>query len=467
MAYGETVAGLAILVALNLLFFRNNWGYFDANPHPFWLVVIPVAARYGALPGYSAGFLSASVYFLLIATQPRSVFAVDILSTRAMLNPVLFIIVGGALGELREAQKRAHTTLAAKYDDVQVALQDLAQRYLGAIEINRELERRIVSQTSTVTTLYHAAKALDQLDIEELSPSVLELTTSFIEAEACSLYLRKDGKLVLKAARPANVEFGRPGELDTRQGMIGIAVAEKRTVTVRDVLTEATPAQIMGQRLLMATPILGENQDVLGVLAVERMPFLRFTPTAVRLFTLLGDWASSAFQTALRFQQTQDRNVEDPLTGAYSFSYMMKRLHEEIVRARSYGFPLTLLALRIERYDAVPRVKVPSLLQTLGFIFRRHIRPMDMLGKYATEDIFLIALPHVAADEGRALALRIQQELEQFGFQPFDTGERLQVTVSVAGGIQGVGGPEELVERAIQGIRSFAAAQLPKRRGVS
>src|SRR5262249_47182357 len=270
MAFVEMAIGFGVIVVLNLLFFRrDNWGFFDTNPHPFWLAILPIAARYGALPGYAVGFLAAFLYLMFVVLQPRSAFVVDILSVQALLNPVLFIVVGAGLGELRESQKRAQKNLAERYDEVEAGLQDLAQRYLAAVEINKEMERRIVTQTSTVTTLYQAAKALEKLDIEELSPSVLELVTNFIEAEACALYLRENGRYVLKAARPANVDYARPAELDTTRGMVAIAYGDRRTVTVRDVITEATPAQIMAQRLLMATPLLGQNQDVIGILTVE------------------------------------------------------------------------------------------------------------------------------------------------------------------------------------------------------
>ena len=57
-AYVEMRGGFALLVALNWRFFReDNWGYFDVNPHPFWLVVVPIAVRYdGSKP--AAGRIS-------------------------------------------------------------------------------------------------------------------------------------------------------------------------------------------------------------------------------------------------------------------------------------------------------------------------------------------------------------------------------------------------------------------------
>ena len=334
LAYVEMAAGLGTLATLNLVFFRDDLGFTSVNPNPLWLVIVFVAARYGAVPGYAVGALSALVYLALVALQGGFSFALDAPGVQVVSNPVLFLVVGGALGELRESHKRAHKRLAAKYDEVEADLQDLAQRYLAAIELARELERRVVSQTSTVMTLYQAAKGLEYLDVRELSPSVLELTANFIEADACALYLHQDGKFLLEAARPANADLDRPEELDTTGGLPAIVLRDKRTATVRDVLAEATPAQLSGERLLMATPLLSEDREVMGILTVEKIPFLRFTPAAVRLFALLGDWASSAFQRALRFQHTQDRNVEDELTGAYNYHHTRKRLCDEIVRAR-------------------------------------------------------------------------------------------------------------------------------------
>ncbi len=464
LAYVEMAVGLGLIVAINLLFFRDdNWGFFETNPHPFWLVVLPIAARYGAGPGYVVGGLAAALYALLIVFQPRSIFAVDILSTQAILPPVLFLVVGAGLGELREAQKRAQKDLAGRYDAMEADLEDLAQRYLAAVEINREMQRRIVSQTSTVTTLYQAAKALDQLEIEQLCPAILELVEAFIEAEACALYLREDGKFVLREARPEHADFQRPQVLDTTRGIPALVLSEQRTATIRDVFASATPMQIARAPLLIATPLFGHNHEVIGILTVERMPFLRLTPSAVKLFSLLGDWASSAFQTALRFQQTRDRNVVDELTGAYSASYISKRLGEELARARMYRLPLSVLAIRIDHYASIPAVKVPSVLQALSVVFRRYIREIDVLGKSPSDDGFIVLLPQLTAEEGAAVGERIRREVEAFAFQPFDTEQTLSVSVAVATLGPDVQRPDDLITKALHSLPVLAPGPISQR----
>jgi diguanylate cyclase (GGDEF)-like protein len=193
------------------------------------------------------------------------------------------------------------------------------------------------------------------------------------------------------------------------------------------------------------------------------MPFLRFTPAAVKLFALLGDWASSALQRALRFQQTRDRNIEDELTGAYNYAYMIKRLDQEMTRARSYQLVLTVLALRIVDYDEIIPVRVPGVLKTLSLVLRHHIRPIDILGKYVTDDVFLIVLPHLSAQEGHSLAAQIGREVEAFGFKPFDDDRSLVVATGAASVTADTSNAEALVEDALGARQEPTRADHPRR----
>lgn len=449
-AYLETAVGLGALVALGFAFFRRDPGFLSVDPHPYWLVVIAIAARYGARPGYLAGALAALAYlaFALSGSGPSG--------SAVLVDVVLFLIGGAALGELRESQIRAHARLAGRLEDVEDGLQDLAGRYLASMELTRELERRVVDQTSTVTTLYGAAKALERLEIDDLSPSILELTASFVEAESCSVYLRRDDAFALAAARPERASFERPEELDTGRGVAALAVGERRTATVRDVLAEASPAQMAREKVLMATPLLSEDREVMGVVVVERIPFLRFTPATVKLFSLLGDWASSAMQRALRFRDTRDRNIEDELTGAYNYPYMLKRLEEEISRSRRYGTPLTVIAARIGDHAAIEPVRLPGVLRTVSLVLRYGIRTTDVLGKHAAPDAFLIALPHTDPPGARILADRLEKAVADFGFKPFGDERDLRVSAGVAAPSEGVPDADALIEAALQDAEARA-----------
>ena len=450
-AYVETIVGLSALTAVDWSLFQGDPTFGGANPNPFWLVVVLIAVRYGALPGYFAGFMSALVYLTLAVLRGGLAFLEGPLSMQVLLDPVLFLLVGAIIGEMRESNKRAYKNLALKYGEVETSVQDLAQRYLASMELSRELERRIASQTSTVMTLYKAAKSLENLEMKTLSSSVLELTASFIEAEACALYLRHNGKFVLEESRPAHVDFDRPHELDTTRGIVSIVLGERRTATVRDLIVDASPGEILGYNLLMAAPLLSEDNEVMGIITVEKMPFLRFTPTSVKLFALLSDWASSAFQRALRFQQTRDRNIEDERTGAYNYFYVLKRLSEEIERSRRYGLPLTLMALSIRDYERIPIGNSTRVLRMLSHTIRRHTRTWDVLGKHPIEGTFLLILLHTSADVAEVVAERLKRETEAFKFETL-ADYKLDIHIGRASLSETAADAETLVEQAVRNL---------------
>src|SRR5436305_1676193 len=116
LAYLEIAVGFTLLVALNVLFFRDHWGYLDVQPHPYWLIVIPIAVRYGALPGYLAGSVAAILYLLFAASSGQPLFGGDLLSSRPIIYSVLLLLAGAVFGELRETQREALTWVTEARD---------------------------------------------------------------------------------------------------------------------------------------------------------------------------------------------------------------------------------------------------------------------------------------------------------------------------------------------------------------
>ena len=45
----ETLIGIAILVAIDMAFLKNTGVYQNVHPHPYWIVVLLIACRYGTV----------------------------------------------------------------------------------------------------------------------------------------------------------------------------------------------------------------------------------------------------------------------------------------------------------------------------------------------------------------------------------------------------------------------------------
>ncbi|MCH6559651.1 hypothetical protein IH799_04765, partial [candidate division KSB1 bacterium] len=97
----ETLIGMAILLAIDIAFLKNTSVYQNIHPHPYWIVILLIACRYGTVQGALAGGLTAIVYIAISAKTGEINFSHDVFPRGVFKYPFLFILVGGILGEIR------------------------------------------------------------------------------------------------------------------------------------------------------------------------------------------------------------------------------------------------------------------------------------------------------------------------------------------------------------------------------
>ena len=93
----ETVVGFVLLLVLNTLLFNTAPAYAGAHPHPYWIVILLVASRYGTLQGLFAGITAA--FFYIFLNSNSDIFSNSIFPYGGYVLPFLFVLVGGVIGE--------------------------------------------------------------------------------------------------------------------------------------------------------------------------------------------------------------------------------------------------------------------------------------------------------------------------------------------------------------------------------
>jgi len=375
-----------------------------------------LAAEYGLFPGLWAGALAGVLWICTAGFGPFP---------QAFRMPTLMLAVGGAFGALGERHRRKLGELRAQYEEVREGLEDLSVQYLALQEAYRELERRIMGQSATVETLYRVSRRLESLFPEEVYQAAPELVRDFLDAEACALYLKVDGKLVLKGAVGEPKTGSRPQELPLDVWPVGEALEKGRVVSLRD-KEEFSAGEALREPILMAAPLLAGG-DALGVLVVESLPFLKLTPSSIRMLSIIADWTGRALDTAQRFQSLRREAVEDEVSGVYSFSYIRNRLKEEWERAKRYKVPLSVLLFRVLEYSEIPPENREKVLLSLGAVFRYILRTVDIVGKYRYEEGFVVLLPMTPLPGAYRTAERVLGEVRAFGFKPFPDERELRL----------------------------------------
>jgi diguanylate cyclase (GGDEF)-like protein len=183
---------------------------------------------------------------------------------------------------------------------------------------------------------------------------------------------------------------------------------------------------------LMVPLIVG--QDVVGALEVSESEHLRhFTAEETALCTALGEQAAVAIRNAQMYSQLQEQKktierqaTTDGLTGLYNHRHFFERLGAEAVRARRYGFALSVIMLDLDDFKRVnDRHGHPAgdrVLSTVGDVLRAQVREdVDVPARYGGEE-FAVILPHTGplsaelpetANGAQATAERIRRAIAE------------------------------------------------------
>jgi K+-sensing histidine kinase KdpD len=256
-------------------------------------VVFAIAVRYHKAAAYSTGLLGAIVYTLLLWQQDQ--LSLSLAMLHRLLEPFLLVLCSVVASDMLHAQRRRLMLAEQKQVRTEELLNKTIRQYQTALSINAELERQIAGQTTSVITISDKMTQVWQPDGTKRYNAILDMIAHAIEAQACSLYLNHHGRMILYTYHPVGASEP-PSVLNLKDPLIRQVIRQRKVITVRDLLTEQTP--VLQKTAYMAGPLIDRKGQVLGIVIIDKIALLKFTPNAVRLFATMLHMASVALQTA-------------------------------------------------------------------------------------------------------------------------------------------------------------------------
>ncbi len=406
----ETVAAYVVLVALNMVWQPGDIGWVDIALHPYYIVVLLIAARYGTVDGIVAGVLGAVTYtwFRLAASPESFAGAAALVDLELMTTPYMLILVGTMVGELRQVAQDEIDTLWARAKRLRSDIDNLSGETRLVRQHNEDLQERIASSTQTTGAFYEAAASVQSLREEEALPSILDIVKRFVGAEKSAIYMRgPDGwELRLHAGWDSAHEF--PRTIGGNNPLLE-KVAQGEVVTMRDVSLDFEGTDIVLAAPLRRGDAPGEGK-VIGAITVQQIPLSRLNLATVRNLEGVSHWGSRVLASAEAFERVKDRDPADAITGTFRYAYMLRRLDEECGRWRRYHTPVTLLLLQVNNYERVPRIKRAAFLRRIGRLILQNVRHVDMVSRWKSANAFALILPSTDSGGSRELIARITDQ---------------------------------------------------------
>ncbi|MHB8423038.1 MAG: diguanylate cyclase domain-containing protein [Leptospirales bacterium] len=340
------------------------WGYtgtgslIHARFQPFEIVVLLVAGRYGFVYGTSTAIFAFLAYYAVLLY--RDGFSSFFPEEFSFLWPSVFLFSGMVIGDLRDDE---HQKLADKERQLEL---EREQSRNSVIQISiletalSELEKRFLLQPETVSTLYDVARSINIADMNNLPHAILSGIQRFAKIETASLYKRTRNHWELHESLGT---FPRRSEVPLKDGNFGRALSSGKLIILQDLFDHpnASPEERVHENEfpapIITLPIRASHQEVLWIIAIESIPFLRITPETLRMLEIIGDWAGTQLAMLEEREATRKKIPVDPVTGLSQKAFFLERTKEELQKARRYKLPLSLLEI-----DFIPTDPLGHLL---------------------------------------------------------------------------------------------------------
>ena len=402
---------LGIIVGLELTFGDGKLGSFRVHPHPYWLVVLPMAAARGLVAGVTAAVLATLAYVAGARDELAVERILDLLDFEIMREPMLFLSVSFLVGEFRDIAAERIRKLTEKRDTAENEVVRIREQRDVLNEASRILERRLVDQNTQFGSLMEVSARAEGASPAEIQEIALELVDEHCGASASILLPRLDGTVELLCYRG----WAR-NEVDLRLGaardseLVLRAIREGREINGY-ALNESPP----DAGPLVVSPLTGSPGRIDALLCLDEVPPSLLNSSTIRTFRAISAWTSALLGRTETDAGSGSRGGDAPrleptqqwIGSAQQFG---SRLLIEYDRSVRHGLPLSFLAIRVTRKDGHPS---PSMAMVDEFIldrFSTRIRASDSVYRYPRPGCYVLVLPGTPVAGASALKSRLVPE---------------------------------------------------------
>jgi diguanylate cyclase (GGDEF)-like protein len=174
---------------------------------------------------------------------------------------------------------------------------------------------------------------------------------------------------------------------------------------------------------------------------------------------LRGALRSAQDELAAERATVRELTVRDELTGLLNRKEMARLLDDEVMRARRYKHPLSLLLVDV---DDLARINAEhgtpmgdEVLQSVAAVLRSNLRPVDRPARYGGAELAVL-LPDTFANDGVQVAERLRGLVAEAAARTKSaatTRPRVTISVGVAGIHESEKSAEELLHAATLALK--------------
>lgn len=286
-----------------------------------WLAPMLVALRYGVLPSLLAGSVVVANVWLAwqLGRLPGGV-------------PEASLFGGGLMvllcGEFSDVWRDRNNRMEEAYLYMSERLSRLTKRHLLLNLSHDRLEQEMLARPGTLRDALARLRALSmEAKPEEPMPGatgLLQLLSQYVNIESAQIYLLEP-KGVSYALGRSIARLGEPVALSADDELL------QRVLEKGGLAHIASPEVSLQRRTsqLVVAPLVAGDRELVGVLAVTRMPFFSLTDENLQMMLVMLGYFADNLRSASGVAKIQQRLPDMPYLFAQELARLL-RLHQQV-----------------------------------------------------------------------------------------------------------------------------------------
>jgi len=345
--------------------------------------------------------------------------------------------------------------MAETFDSLKNQCEELQQKCAELTASNQILKNRLAELNS----LYLISLTLTRtLDLPEILKSIRSLFQKKIKVDHFGLFILDETLSYLSLQS----HFGLPKSMDALPAMkfgedlFGEVLASEQMIYIPDI-ERATQFQffksIPMSGSFLAIPISIRKNHPLGVLSLQRRKINGFSKEEREFFKRIALELAKVLDKSLLFQHTKELSITDDLTGLYNRRYFNQRFEREVLRAKRYRRPLSILLIDIDYFknynDINGHLLGDEVLKKVAYLIESNLRKADIVARYGGEE-FVVLLPEIDKTHADQVAEKLRRtvELRHFPKEQYQPNKNLTISIGLATLPDDSTNPRELIEFA-------------------
>lgn len=308
----ETVVITLFAIAMGIVFQHDNPFQISGEFPWIWLAPVLVALRYGVAPGFVSSLILIAAWKLMDhlaethASFPEQFF----------LGGLIVVMICGEFSAAWSARLRRAEETNHYLDE---RLGRITLRHLLLRLSHDRMEQEILTKPVTLRDALSGLRVLTSEQSNSQMPAssaLLQLLTQYCQLESAAIFIADaDGTYTRASA------VGSPPALRGSDPLLCYALEHKSLahLLVEDVVDKELPSPY-----LVVAPILTSDGESLGVLAVDRMPFLALNEENLQMLSVMLGYYADCVSEAEGTRRFQEVFPDAPADFAAEFSRLLR-----------------------------------------------------------------------------------------------------------------------------------------------